>query len=81
VSTESILPYVAGRCQFLGQDHLRTVYDHRPASCRSFECVTYFNAEAMNSRGEFLRRNPAVLMLAGEMRPPTADQEEMQRDD
>lgn len=81
MSTESVLPYVAGRCRFLGQDHLRTVYDHRPASCRSFKCVTYFNAEAMNSRGEFLRRNPAVLMLGTEMRLHTAEQEEMQRHD
>ena len=36
---ERVLPYVDGRCQFLGDDDRCTIYDDRPANCRRFECA------------------------------------------
>jgi Fe-S-cluster containining protein len=58
---ERVLPYVNGRCQFLGGDDRCTIYDDRPSHCRRFECVRYFRSEPDNSHGTFLRRNPVAL--------------------
>lgn len=63
VSTEYVLPYLNGRCQFLGDDNLCTIYDSRPQSCRTFQCISHFNAHGQSRHGLFLQRNPAVLAL------------------
>ena len=60
VVSERVLPYVGGRCQFLGEDGLCTIYEDRPASCREFECVRFFNAEGVGRHGRFLQLNPDV---------------------
>jgi Fe-S-cluster containining protein len=58
---ERILPYVAGRCRFLGDDDRCTIYDDRPRNCRRFECVRFFRSEPDWTHGLFLRRNPMAL--------------------
>jgi Fe-S-cluster containining protein len=58
---ERVLPYVDGRCRFLGDDDRCTIYDDRPANCRRFECVRSFRTGPGGSHGVFLRRNPAAL--------------------
>jgi Fe-S-cluster containining protein len=58
---ERVLPYINGRCQFLGADDRCTIYDDRPRHCRRFECVRFFRSEEGRSHGEFLRRNPLAL--------------------
>src|SRR5688572_23994013 len=54
VLVEGVLPYVNGRCQFLGENDLCTIYDDRPAACRAFECVADFNRDGVGAHGEFL---------------------------
>jgi Fe-S-cluster containining protein len=64
--TERVLPYVNGRCQFLGDaDNRCTIYDDRPANCRRFECAPGFHERGsdVTSHSAFLRRNPDVLKL------------------
>jgi Fe-S-cluster containining protein len=61
VVTERVLPYVDGRCQFLGEDDRCTIYDDRPGACRAFECVEHFNQRGVGAHGSFLHRNRAVL--------------------
>ena len=68
VTTERVLPYREGRCQFLGPDDRCAIYDDRPANCRRFECAPGYHARGGDVTGhsEFLRRNPDVLsMLEG----------------
>ena len=63
---ERVLPYRNGRCVFLGDDNLCTIYDDRPLSCRQFECVTGFGVPAGGnalSHSVFLQKNPTVLRL------------------
>lgn len=60
---EHILPYVAGKCQFLGEDDLCTIYEDRPAACRAFECAPQFHRDGSGHHGEFLQRNPRVLAI------------------
>jgi Fe-S-cluster containining protein len=60
---ERVIPYRDGRCPFLGDDHLCTIYEDRPRGCRDFECTRYFNAEGSGVHGLFLRRNPGVVGL------------------
>lgn len=60
---ERVLPYVNGRCQFLGMDDRCTIYEDRPRACRVFQCVHEFNARGIGDHGEFLVRNPEVLGL------------------
>lgn len=57
---ERVLPYVNGRCQFLGSDDRCTIYEDRPQSCRDFECVPHFHHDV---HGVFLQKNPHVLEL------------------
>jgi Fe-S-cluster containining protein len=57
---ERVLPYVDGRCQFLGEDDRCTIYDDRPRACRQFQCVTSYNADGIGRHGVFLQRNPRV---------------------
>lgn len=64
---EKVLPYVAGRCQFLGRDDRCTIYDDRPRACRQFECVPHFAAEGPGRHGLFLIRNPHVRELLESM--------------
>jgi Fe-S-cluster containining protein len=40
---------------------LCTIYEDRPASCRAFECVRFFNSEGVGRHGRFLELNPDVL--------------------
>lgn len=63
VRTEHVLPYVGGRCQFLGEDDLCTIYEDRPRACRAFECVPHFNRHGVGEHGIFLQRNPRVLAM------------------
>jgi Fe-S-cluster containining protein len=58
---ERVIPYVDGRCRFLGDDDRCTIYDDRPRNCRRFECVRYFHSEPDRSHGTFLTRNPIAL--------------------
>lgn len=60
---EHVLPYVAGKCQFLGEDDLCTIYEDRPATCRAFECAPHFDRDGLGQHGEFLVRNPRVLAI------------------
>jgi Fe-S-cluster containining protein len=61
IVTERVLPYVDGRCQFLGEDDRCTIYEDRPGACRAFQCVEYFNQRGVGAHGSFLQRNGAVL--------------------
>jgi Fe-S-cluster containining protein len=63
VVVEKVLPYVNGRCQFLGEDDRCTIYEDRPAACRAFGCVGDFNREGIGAHGLFLRRNAPVLRI------------------
>jgi hypothetical protein len=63
VVIEKVLPYVDGRCQFLGDDHRCTIYDDRPTACRAFQCLSHFNVDGIGAHGPFLRRNVAVAAL------------------
>jgi Fe-S-cluster containining protein len=60
---ERVLPYVDGRCQFLGDDARCTIYDDRPLACRQFQCVEHFNRDGVGAHGVFLQRNPRVLAM------------------
>jgi Fe-S-cluster containining protein len=60
VIVEKVLPYVDGRCQFLGPDDRCTIYEDRPQSCREFECTPRFKPPAHDP---FLQGNPRVLKL------------------
>jgi len=57
VVIEHVLPYVHGRCQFLGDDDRCTIYEDRPAACRAFQCIDHFSVRGL---GTFLQRNPRV---------------------
>src|SRR5690242_12759470 len=43
VVVEHVLPYVNGRCQFLGTDDRCTISEDRPNACRAFQCVEHFH--------------------------------------
>lgn len=60
---ERVLPYVEGRCQFLGDDDRCAIYDDRPHACRRFQCVIAFNADGVGRHGTFLQRNPRVRAM------------------
>ena len=60
---EKVLPYVNGRCQFLGDDDRCTIYEDRPQACRAFQCIDDFNQDGIGTHGPFLRRNAAVLQI------------------
>ena len=60
---EKVLPYVNGRCQFLGNDDRCTIYEDRPRACRAFGCVGEFNRVGIGAHGMFLRRNAPVLQM------------------
>ncbi len=57
---ERVLPYIAGRCQFLGDDDRCTIYDDRPRACRQFQCIEHYNAGGVGRHGIFLQRNVRV---------------------
>ena len=66
VTTERVLPYRDGRCQFLDDaDGRCTIYDDRPANCRRFECAPGYHDRGSNLAGHslFLQRNPDVLQM------------------
>jgi|GEM_PF-2370780 len=60
---ERVLPYIDGKCQFLGDDNRCTIYEDRPAACRAFECAPALDAHGAGQHGIFLKRNPRVLTL------------------
>jgi len=64
---ERVLPYVAGRCRFLGDDDRCTIYDDRPRACRRFQCVNQYNADGVGRHGVFLQRNPRVREILDEL--------------
>ena len=59
---ERVIPYQAGRCLFLGDDDLCTIYDDRPRSCRNFECVMQYGG-TLRPHSRFLDLNPRVRQL------------------
>lgn len=63
IVTERVLPYVDGRCQFLGPDDRCQIYDDRPKSCRQFQCVASYNQDGIGEHGRFLQLNPRVLEI------------------
>jgi Fe-S-cluster containining protein len=63
IVVEKVLPYVNGRCIFLGDDDRCLVYEARPNACRVFECTKRFNRLGVGKHDEFLTRNPRVLQL------------------
>jgi Fe-S-cluster containining protein len=63
VTYERVLPYIHGRCQFLGDDDRCTIYDDRPRACRQFQCIDAYNADGLGAHGGFLQRNPRVKEL------------------
>jgi Fe-S-cluster containining protein len=63
VIVERVLPYVDGRCQFLGHEDRCTIYEDRPGACRAFQCIEQFNRDGVGSHGPFLRRNAVVLTM------------------
>jgi Fe-S-cluster containining protein len=67
VVVERVLPYVDGRCVFLGDEGECLVYDARPAACRAFECVRHFNRDGVGRHDVFLARNPRVLEMLEEL--------------
>ena len=62
-----VLPYLDGRCQFLGDDDRCAIYDDRPRACRRFQCVAHYNADGVGRHGVFLQRNPAVRAILDEV--------------
>ena len=63
-TTERVLPYRDGRCQFLDDDARCTIYEDRPINCRRFECAPGFDGGGGGGgHSEFLRRNPDVLAM------------------
>ena len=60
---EKVLPYLNGRCQFLGADDRCTIYADRPQACRAFQCVEDFNRGGVGLHDPFLRRNADVLRM------------------
>ena len=64
---ERVLPYVAGRCQFLGDDDRCTIYEDRPLACRRFQCVTAYHAEGVGRHGAFLQRNLRVREMLDDL--------------
>ena len=60
---ERVLPYINGRCQFLGDDDRCAIYDDRPRACRQFQCIESYNADGIGVHGVFLQRNPRVREL------------------
>jgi Fe-S-cluster containining protein len=60
---ERVLPYIHGRCQFLGDDDRCTIYDDRPRACRRFQCIDHYNADGIGAHDAFLQRNPRVREL------------------
>jgi hypothetical protein len=67
VVVEKVLPYVNGRCQFLGEDDRCTIYPDRPQACRAFACVEHFNSDGIGAHGPFLKPNAPVLQLLNEL--------------
>jgi Fe-S-cluster containining protein len=67
VVVERVLPYRDGKCQFLGDDDLCTIYEDRPLSCRQFECTVSHNIAGVGRHGRFLQLNPHVLTLLESM--------------
>ncbi len=69
VTTERVLPYRDGRCQFLGEDDRCTIYEDRPVNCRRFECAPGYHEGGRNLAGHslFLRRNADVLAILEEL--------------
>ena len=65
VTTERVLPYRDGRCQFLDDDDRCTIYEDRPANCRKFECAPgfHFGGSDVSGHSVFLQRNPDVREL------------------
>src|SRR5690349_7918459 len=59
---EQVLPYIDGRCPFLGDDDLCRIYEKRPANCRRFQCNSGYHLGGTDLRrhSEFLERNADV---------------------
>ena len=60
---ERVLPYIDGRCVFLGESGECLVYEDRPQACRAFECVRHYNRHGVGRHDVFLERNLCVRDL------------------
>jgi Fe-S-cluster containining protein len=60
---EWVLPYRAGRCQFLDGGDRCLIYEDRPGACREFQCSGAFNAQGVGRHGRFLDLNPEVARI------------------
>jgi Fe-S-cluster containining protein len=66
---EQVLPYVEGRCQFLGADERCRIYEDRPVNCRRFDCLPGYHHRGgdVTSHGMFLVRNGDVRKMLDEL--------------
>lgn len=64
VNHERVIPYRDSRCPFPPYD-LCTIYEDRPVNCRRFQCVAAYHRGGtdLSGHGEFLNRNPTVLVM------------------
>jgi len=61
-----VLPMNHGKCPYLSGNKC-SIYDNRPISCRTFECVYgYKNRKGKKTLTEFLKDNPDVVKLIEE---------------
>lgn len=58
----NVLPYVDGRCVYLGKDNKCSVYSERPNLCRQFSCTSGWKSRG-DHHGFFLEDNPKVVNL------------------
>jgi len=68
-----VLPYIRGRCVFLGEDNRCRIYAQRPGFCRSFDCRDGYGANK-GSHSEFLACNPPVVSMLERHRFVTPEQ-------
>jgi len=59
---EWCLPYVDGKCVYLGDDDRCSIYDRRPQLCRDFNCVLGYKLKG-DCHSYFLEDHPEVVSL------------------
>lgn len=59
-----VLPYVDGKCPYLGDDDRCTIYAQRPVGWQEFNCrAAYFSQQNGTQHAWFLLDNPHVIEL------------------
>ena len=56
------LPYVDGKCAYLGDDDRCTIYESRPKRCREFNCINGYKCKG-EYHSFFLEDHPEVVSL------------------